>query len=409
MIHTGKKWLLTGLCATGLALGVCACNSTIGGEAAPEPDMSYVNPDADHDGILDVDEGRAEGRDSDGDGKPDYLDLDSDNDGVLDADEGNGDVDGDGIPNSRDPINNISPLPLHLTAISTPFSSPIGIDFHEPTRSVILSANYPSGLPSNLERITQDGTHFAFSALMGLTDEIKIATVRSGNVGSFVTGELAVGNGQDGQLVRISADGGKVQNPWVTLPGGSHGLFRGSLYFDATGLYGGDLITATTAGEVWRIKSDGTPTRLASLGVHLEGLIVVPNLPARYGPLAGKILVGAEEQGNLHVLDNSGLVSSLMLGVQVEDIDIVRASENFFGINFGTSRLLGASAADFNNMLGDIVLTQENVTAGTSGLFRLFWDGKTVSAQPIPLAPGSATVGQWEHVTFALAGIREVG
>jgi hypothetical protein len=49
-------------------------------------------------------------------------------------------------------------------------------------------------------------------------------------------------------------------------------------------------------------------------------------------------------------------------------------------------RRLGASAADFNNMLGDIVLTQENVTAGTSGLFRLFWDGKTLSAQPIPLA-----------------------
>ncbi|HNN98463.1 MAG TPA: hypothetical protein PKI03_39635, partial [Pseudomonadota bacterium] len=64
MIHTLKKFMLTGLCATGLALGVCACNSTIGGEAAPEPDMSYVNPDADHDGILDVDEGRAEGRDS---------------------------------------------------------------------------------------------------------------------------------------------------------------------------------------------------------------------------------------------------------------------------------------------------------------------------------------------------------
>ena len=68
---------------------------------------------------------------------------------------------------------------------------------------------------------------------------------------------------------------------------------------------------------------------------------MVPNLPARHGPLAGKILAGAEEQGNLHVLDNSGLVSSLMLGVQVEDIDIVRPSENFFGINFGTSRLLG--------------------------------------------------------------------
>lgn len=405
-----RRWLYTGLFAASLPFFAPACNSRIGvGESDPEPDMAYVNPDTDRDGILDVDEGRAEGRDSDGDGMPDYIDLDSDNDGVLDADEGKGDIDGDGIPNSRDPINNTTPQPISFTAISTPFSTPIGIDFHEPTRSVVLSANYPSGMPSNLERIGQDGTHFAFSALAGLTDEIKIATVRSGNIGGFTTGELAVGNGLDGQLVRISADGSKVQNPWVVLPGAGHGLFRGSLVFDSTGLYGGDLVAVTTAGEVWRIRSDGTPTLLASLGVHLEGLMVVPNLPARYGPLAGKILAGAEEQGLLHVIDNSGLVSSLTLGVKVEDIDIVRANENFFGINYGTMRLLGASAADFATMVGDIVLTQEDVPAGTTGLFRLFWDGKMLSAQPIPLGSGSATVGQWEHVTFAKAGIREIG
>ncbi len=371
--------------------------------------MAFVDPDSDHDGLLDVDEGRSEGRDSDGDGKPDYLDLDSDNDGLSDADEGRGDIDGDGIPNSRDPINNTTPQPITFTAISTPFTTPIGIDFHEPTRSVILSANYPSGMPSNLERITQDGTHFAFSNLKGLTEEIKIATVRSGNVGGFLTGELVVGNGLDGQLVRISADGNTVNNPWVSLSGAGHGLFRGSLHFDSTGLYGGDLIAVTTVGEVWRIKSDGTPTKLASLGVHLEGLIVVPNAPARYGPLAGKILVGAEEQTNLHVLDNSGLVTTLMVGVKVEDIDIVRPSENFFGINFGTSRLVGASAESFANMVGDIVLTQEDVPAGQSGLFRLFWDGSKITAQPIPLGPGSAPIGQWEHVTFAGAGIREIG
>src|SRR5262249_48935155 len=155
---------------------------------------------------------------------------------------------------------------ITFTAISTPFSTPIGIDFHEPTKSVILSANYPSGMPSNLERITQDGTHYAFSSLSGLTDEIKIATVRSGNVGGFTTGDLVVVNGIDGQLVRISADGSSVITPWVVLPGTNHGLFRGSLYFDTTGLYGGDLVVVTTMGEVWRIKSDGTPTKLAALG-----------------------------------------------------------------------------------------------------------------------------------------------
>ncbi len=365
--------------------------------------------DADGDGIPDDAEGKdAPGGpiDSDGDGKPDYLDTDSDNDGLPDGDEGTGDVDGDGIPDNIDPINSAPPNPITLKAITTPFSTPIGIDFHEPTKSVVLSANYPSGLPVNFERIEFDGTHQPFSNVSGLTDEIKIATVRSGNVGGFETGTLFVGNGIDGQIVRISPDGSEVVNPWVALPGGPHGLFRGSLYVDPTGLYGGDLIAVTTVGEVWRITSAGVATPIAALGVHLEGLSIVPDAPARFGPLAGKIIAGAEEQGLLHAFDMTGLVGSYSLGVNVEDIDFVHAKENFFGINYGTSQLLGAAASDFENMVGDIVLAQE--TPVGSSLFRLFWDGANLSAQPIPLSAESFVPGQWEHVTFAGAGIQEI-
>ena len=366
--------------------------------------------DADGDGLPDDAEGKdAPGGpiDSDGDGVPDYQDTDSDNDGILDGDEGTGDVDADGIPDVTDPINSAPPLPITLKAITTPFSTPIGIDFHEPTKSVVLSANYPTGLPVNFERIELDGTHKPFSSVSGLTDEIKIATVRSGNVGGFETGTLFVGNGIDGQIVKISPDGNDVVNPWVTLPGAGHGLFRGSLYVDPTGLYGGDLIAVTTAGEVWRIKSDGTPTQIAALGVHLEGLSIVPDAPARFGPLAGKIIVGAEEQQLLHAFDMTGLTGSYSLGVAVEDIDFVHKKENFFGINYGTSQLLGAPASDFENMVGDIVLAQE--TPVGSSLFRLFWDGTSLSAQPIPLTAESFVPGQWEHVTFAGAGIQEIG
>lgn len=365
--------------------------------------------DADGDGLPDDAEGKdAPGGplDSDGDGTPDYLDTDSDNDGILDSDEGTGDVDGDGIPDVVDPINSAPPNPITLKAITTPFSTPIGIDFHEPTKSVILSANYPSGTPVNFERIEFDGTHQPFSSVSGLTDEIKIATVRSGNVGGFETGTLFVGNGIDGQITRISADGSEVVNPWVTLPGGPHGLFRGSLYVDPTGLYGGDLIAVTTSGEVWRITSAGAPTLIASMGVHLEGLSIVPNAPARFGPLAGKIIAGAEEQFLLHAFDMNGLVGSWSLGVAVEDIDFVHKKENFFGINFGTSQLLGAAASDFENMVGDIVLAQESPVG--SSLFRLYWDGTALSAQPIPLSAESFVPGQWEHVTFAGAGIQEI-
>ena len=94
---------------------------------------------------------------------------------------------------------------------------------------------------------------------------------------------------------------------------------------------------------------------------------------------------------------------------QVDDIDIVRANQHFFGINFGTSRLPGESAAAFANRLVDFVVTQENVATGTTSRFRLFWEGTTLKAQPIPLASSSATVGQWGHATFALSGTRELG
>ena len=59
-------------------------------------------------------------------------------------------------------------------------------------------------------------------------------------------------------------------------------------------------------------------------------------------------------------------------------------------------------------MVGDILLAQETVASGSTGLFRLQWDGTELKAIAIPLKAGSAVVGQWEHVTMAAAGINEV-
>lgn len=392
--------------------------------SASEPDAlivdavdAYVEPpdsafsDADGDGIVDADEGAwvpTGPRDSDGDGMPDYLDPDSDNDGIDDSVEGVADWDGDGVPNSIDPRNDGPPPELLLTAISTAFTTPIGIDFHEPTKSVVMSVNYGTGgVPFNFERIEADGTHQAFSSYSGLTEEVKIATARSGNPAGIPAGTLFTGNGLDGEIVRIAPDGATIDNPWVTLPGTGNGLMRGSLYVDRTGIFGGDLIVATTSGEVWRVTKDGVPTRLAAVGVHLEGMITVPNVPVRYGPLAGKIIAGAEGQGLLYAFAPDGTYVTYTLGVAIEDIDVITPKENFFGVNYGTSRLLGATAENMQTMVGDILLTQE-YGGGTTGMFRLQWDGTELKAVVIPLKAGSATVGQWEHVTMAAAGIVEV-
>ncbi|MEZ6096028.1 MAG: hypothetical protein R3C03_17690 [Pirellulaceae bacterium] len=117
--------------------------------------------------------------------------------------------------------------------------------------------------------ILPDGTNRPFSAAAGLTNEVKIATVRPDNNSGFVEGDLFVGNGIDGQIARITDDGEVVIQTWVDLPGDGNGLFRGGLFVDDTGEFDGDLIAVTTGGEVWRIKSNGDPTQLADVNVHL--------------------------------------------------------------------------------------------------------------------------------------------
>ncbi len=179
---------------------------------------------------------------------------------------------------------------------------------------------------------------------------------------------------------------------------------RGSLYVDRTGVYGGDLIAATTGGEVWRVNSAGASTMIADINTHLEGLITVPD-EVQYGTLAGKIIAGAEGTGDLHVFDDTGLVASHKVGVNIEDIDLINANENFFGVNYGTSRLLGAEASQFTSHVGGILLTQESHSGGTSGLYVL--DPLALTSEQFALS-GGFTPGQWEHVTFSSAGVVEI-
>ena len=296
--------------------------------------------------------------------------------------------------------------PLTLTQISTAFNSPIGIDHYSPTNSVVMSVNYSGGFPHNFELVQADGTHVQFSAVSGFTEEVKIATVRPGNVGGFTAGDLFTGNGVDGQIARITNGGATVITTFADLPGAGNGLMRGSLYVDRTGVWGGDLIVVTTGGEVWRVTSAGVPTLLADFNVHLEGLITVPNDVA-YGPLAGKIIAGAEGQNRLYTVGIDGASSFFDLGVAIEDIDLISANENFFGVNFGTSRLLGAPASEFVSHVGKILLTSE-FGVSPSGLYTLEWNSSNLVTTQFTLGVGSAIPGQWEHVTFSSAGIVEI-
>ena len=108
------------------ALVLCACAGPARGtrdageedggtpaEAGTDLAFDMAPPDTDGDGLLDVEEGYADGAgpDTDGDGLPDGEDLDSDDDGLADAiealpreaDGAPSDANGDGLPDFRDP------------------------------------------------------------------------------------------------------------------------------------------------------------------------------------------------------------------------------------------------------------------------------------------------------------------
>ena len=291
--------------------------------------------------------------------------------------------------------------PITLTAITTGFNNPIGIDHHEPTNQVVMSVNYSSGSPHNFELVAADGTRTVFSSVSGFENEVKIATARDDgggmSLGGFTPGELFVGTGVPGVIARISADGLTVMNPWVTLPGET-GLMRGSLHVDRFGVFGGDLIAVTTRGGVWRITSSGTPTLLANLGPHLEGVTTVPADVPKYGPWSGKILIGAEGLGRIYTVDTAGASAFYTLGINPEDIDIIPAGQNFYGVDFSGRTLGGAPASEFAAIVGDVLIAQEFPGI----LWHVAWNGSAFVKEEI------ARVRQWEHVTFSTAGIVEI-
>jgi RHS repeat-associated protein len=290
----------------------------------------------------------------------------------------------------------VPPLSLHV--ISNGGTAPIGIDYHQPTNKMVFSVNYPSGDPSNFALLAADGTRTNFSSVSRLTDELKIATARDdGNGmsrGGFEPGEVFSGSGAPGVIIRIAPDGSVVQN-WVKLPGET-GLMRGSLYIDRTGVFGGDLIAVTTTGGIWRVTSSGVATQLARVSTHLEGVTTVPNDP-RYGPWAGRIIAGAENESRIYAVDPQGTVSFYALGIAPEDIDIIPAHENFFGIDFDRNVILGAPAEAFANWIGDFIIVEES-----GQMNHVWWNGtafqKTLVAQ----------TQHFEHVAFGPAGLGDI-
>lgn len=287
-----------------------------------------------------------------------------------------------------------------LTPVTTEFKDYTGLDYHASSRKLLLSANTPGGMPNNFEAIAADGTRTAFSNVAGLNGELLIATSRDEGQGmsrgGFAAGELFTSTGVPGVVARLSASGAAVQNPWVTLPGETGGI--GGLYLDRTGVYGGDLLVVTTTGGVWRVNAAAEATKIAGLDTRLAGVTSVPDDPDRYGPWSGKILAGAKDQSLLYAIDPQGQTSSQQLDVQPQDVDLIPAQENFFGVDTVGRKVWGASDGAFAGIIGDILVTQQSPGV----IKRLRWNGVEFVASQL------ASATEFKQVAFAPSGISPI-
>ena len=86
----------------------------------------------------------------------------------------------------------------------------------------------------------------------------------------------------------------------------SQGLVGGvrSIGFDPYGVYGNDMIVATSVGRVYRVNSAGVATQIANLGVDTEGIDFAPQA---FGPIAaGTLVVLSEGDGHVRAISPTG-------------------------------------------------------------------------------------------------------
>ncbi|MGC8991101.1 MAG: hypothetical protein ACP5MD_13375, partial [Verrucomicrobiia bacterium] len=203
--------------------------------------------------------------------------------------------------------------------------SPIGID-HYPVQGdegLLISDNCPGGEPWNFTKISKVNGQIVlsqWSSISGLSDEIKVATVKD-SVANFQQGDMffgykpKTGSTKIGRIYRVGSEVYSDLN-WAVLeqqnpPVSETSPVHGGLWIDRTGLFNYDLIVVTggledEGGRVWRITSNadhssGTKTVFADITqtyglTHLEGVITLPDDPAKYGIWAGKIITGDESR-----------------------------------------------------------------------------------------------------------------
>ena len=134
----------------------------------------------------------------------------------------------------------------------------------------------------------------------------------------------------------------------------------------------------------------------------LEGVITLPNDTNQWGPWAGKILTGDEDQGILYTIDTNGTVTPYDLGIAPDDFVLIPTNQDLYVCGYSRNSILRLSSSFFTNYISDLLITQEGDYGNyPAGLFIVNCNGTNFVTRSINGNAVTNGVGVLEGAAFA--------
>jgi hypothetical protein len=316
----------------------------------------------------------------------------------------------------------------------------VGIEYDTITNSLLISYHFPNGSPTFARvytNITSSGgvtvTNVLatnWSGIGGLQDEVYLTTARIPvgtltNSAGFTNGDVFFGSGSG--IGWLSPDATSSNLDWCILTNSvvtNQLTLRGGICMDETGTFSNQIIAVTSPSNpdaelkgIWRVNSHAQSTLIAQINTpHLEGVAILTNDVAKWGPWAGTIITGDESHqdannqpdptiyaiapnGNVTTNETLSLISS---GIYPEDFKVIPANQNLYITSYTFGNIMELPANELTNHIGDLMVLQTGeASGGVPGLFIVRWDS-TISNFVTTSIPVPNYVGEFvEHITFA--------
>lgn len=292
--------------------------------------------------------------------------------------------------------------PANATVTFSPFvastgGAPIGFAY---AGDKFVGSNY---FDNQLYQTALNGTGVsAFGAPLpigsGSIGEVYVTS--SLGLGGFGSRDVFAGSQASGTVYKFNNDG-TGQTAFVT---GLSGGIR-SIAFDPYGLYGNNMIVATSVGNIYKVNNLGVANLLATTFEDTEGLSFAPQV---FGSVpSGTLVIASEGSGKLRAVAPDGALTTIATIPSAEMVSFVPLNlgisgnplEGFYAANYNVN-VIKSPYTDFLSYLGDMIVTGET----THQVWDVKWNGTDFVSTVIGTFPN-----QPEDGIFVTAAILDPG